>query len=432
MKNISIFDILKISTSLITHYPTHLLKNSLWNTLGYSYLILASLVSLPFLVHGLSTSSYGMYLVVSSAVAVSSSLDLGVPTSLVKHLASSKSARDRVLTVRTGLVVILPLVVALGLLGYLFSLLSGLLPDLTHILAPSLYLIVVTHLVSYFASVPQGLGDFSIANTRAYIVGTGNTLLAAAVALASGSLVAVLWVQVASGIFCLLLLLIYCVSKYGLRALLPFYSKERLTPFLKFGLRVFVANLAPQIEANLARIFSATTLTPAMLSALGIAQSLVQKGTGLFNQFTTALLPTASALASHKKISNLKKIVKLTTLGFFVSTLLALGTIYLYGSTLLNLWLENATLAESVYPLLLLYLGSSTILSLTPSPATALTASGHPGLPARTAWTHLGIELLLLTVLLPRYGVVGAPLASLLALIVPTALLWWYYKTRIV
>lgn len=412
-----------------------LLTNSFWNITGYLYLLIASLISLPFIVHGLGAEGYARYLIIIAIFTIASTFDFGLPTALVRSLSQKdddKSTKMRTFRVGlTGMLVlaaIAALAASYALVGTRGMTIWQSSPDaLYSSLYALLSLVVVTHLVSYFGAVAQGRQDFAIANTRAFIVGTGNTMLAAVTALITEDLVMVLWVQVASGVFALFLLMFYAVTEYSGALLIPAFSGRELKKQLKFGFPIFLGNLAPQLQANMTRLISGVYLSPPVIATIGIAQSLVVKGTGLFNQVTTALFPTAVSLADAENRRELKALTRKVTVLFVAVTLLALGVTIVIGQPLLDLWLQNSSMVKNMYPLLIAYLMYAVIIALTPVPATTLTALGMPQIPARTAWIHVLLELVLLLILLPRLGALGAPYAATAAVAVSTALLLYAY-----
>lgn len=416
-----------------------LLHNSLYNLGSYAYLLLASLLSLPFLIEGLSTSGYARYVILIATSTILSTFDLGLPTALTRTLARTdmdQAHKSRALS--AGLLLslvqaVLTAALGLGLLLLLNQLpVFGLASSDLHLLArPYLLLIFFTSLLSYYAAIPQGRGDFGIYSVRAYVAGTGNTLLSAVVALATGSLTHVIWITVLGTLVALLLLMLYALAHYGRAVLIPRRHPSEFKLLLEFGLPTFAGTLAPQLQANVGKYLAGLYLAPAAVSAVGIAQSLTFKGAGVFSQVVGALLPTATKLATSRDA----RLAKTRYLTYFFLTLAGLALIltYFYGLPLLTLWLGDQDLVAVVHPLLLIYLLFLVVVALVPVPSTLVAAAGRPGVASLYAWLEVILELTLAFLLLPRLGVISIPLSALISqtLVTPFFLLSArpYYST---
>ena len=191
------------------HYS--LARATTWNIASYLYLILASLVSTPILVNHLGLVQFGQYSLIFAAIILVSSLNLGLPQAVTRALARDHEfsptrqtlwATSSMLFLGTGFVA--------GIIAVILTLWLHLTPL---ILLEIFALVVINNLVAHYSTLPQAEGHFGYYNAKTFIVGTGNTLLAAYLAWIGQGVPAILSMTLACYLLTLAVL-VYFSLKY--------------------------------------------------------------------------------------------------------------------------------------------------------------------------------------------------------------------------
>ena len=146
-----------------------------WNVVGYLYLIIASLIATPILVHSLGLSQFAQYSLIIATLGLVSTFNLGLPQAVTRALSRDHefSLRRQTLWVTSSLLFILTGIIA-GIVATIACYLLG----VGQSALPSIFLIaLMSNVLSHYTTLPQA--ELWLFQCQAFIVGTGNTLLAA-------------------------------------------------------------------------------------------------------------------------------------------------------------------------------------------------------------------------------------------------------------
>lgn len=391
------------------HYS--LTRATSWNLAGYVYLLVASLVATPILVHSLGLSQFGQYSVIVGTLALVSSFDLGLPQAVVRQLAKNtltfKSrqtiwATSSILFILSGLLAGLAAVVP----TYLLHLPAGL-------LVVVFALGLIHNLVAHYQTLPQAEGHFGYFNAKTFIVGTGNTLFAAYLSWIGQGLTIILSAQLAC-YFLTLLVLAYFSLKYFPHPRSGRPTLQAAKPLVAFGLKNQVGKVVGQVQSQYAKYLLAAS-SPLTLSTYVIAQGLVMAAAGGISQLATALYPAAA-----RGGRSLRSLYHSLQIGLFFVGLLGVGSYYLIGLPFLSWWLHDPALVALVHSALNLFVWYLFILILTPLPSSMLDSHGRPELTSLFAFVTTAIEIVLALVLFPHFGLFAPIYAALFAAILTT------------
>lgn len=388
------------------HYS--LTRATVWNLAGYIYLLVASFVSTPILLHNLGLAQFGQYSLIIASITFVSAINLGLPQAVVRALARDHeySPRRQAIWATSSLLFILTGVVA-GLIAVITTL-SFHFSFLIYFLIFSTGLI--NNLVSHYLTLPQAEGHFGYFNTKTFIIGSANTLLAAYLSILHYGISTILLAQLLS-YFLTLLPLAYFSLKFfpHPRSGKPSYTESK--SLISFGLRNWGGKLVGQVESQYAKYLLAA-VSPILLSAYVIAQALVIKLAGGVVQLATAIYP---ATARRGLDSSFRPIYYRLQLSLFLLGLLGIGGYHLFGYVFLNWWLHAPELVDLVDAILKIFIWYFVLLVLTPLPSTILEGRGHPGLSSMFAFITTFIEISLALMLFPKYGLFGPVYAALIA-----------------
>jgi O-antigen/teichoic acid export membrane protein len=404
------------------HYS--LARATTWNLAGYLYLIVASLISTPILVHSLGVTQFAQYGLIIATLVLVSSFDLGLPQAVVRALAREyKSLTKRQIIWATSSV----LFTLTGLLSAVVAttIISRFNPA-TPLLLTTFALALMTSLVGHYSTLPQAEGHFGYFNAKTFIVGTGNTLLAAYLAYSGYGILAILTGQLAC-YFLSLLALVYFSLKFFPN---PMDGRPSLTvakSLASFGIKNQVGKVVGQVQAQYAK-YLLSSVSPLSLSSYLIATGLVQKLSGGIAQLATAIYP---ASARKSNISSLRSIYYRLQAGLFLLGLMGIGVYQLVGLPFLTWWLhapELVGMVDSVMKVLVWYFA---ILVTTPLASSILDSQGRPEITSFFAFVTTAFEIALALLIFPKYGLFAPVYASLIAILLTTPFLL-YTTDRII
>ena len=387
------------------HYS--LTRATLWNLAGYLYLIIASLIATPVLVHQLGLSLFAQYSLIIATLVLVSSFNLGLPQAVTRALAKKKTLT---LWVTSSLLFILTGVVG----GILATIIAYYLGVRYAILPVTFAIALMSNLVAHYQTLPHAEGHFGYFNAKTFIVGTANTLLAAYLAWIGQGIAVILSSQLLCYLITLLPLVFFSLKHFPR----PWQGKPSLSiakSLLTFGLKNQVGTFVGQIQSQYAKYLLAA-LSPLTLSAYIIAQGLVQKLAGGVTSLATALYPASSR-------SNIRPLYHRLQIALAFSGLLVFWCYKTFGFVFLTWWLNSpdlVTLVHSILTLLIWYFG---ILILTPLASTILDSRGRPELTSLFATLTTIIEIVIAILLFPRYGLVAPVYGALIAVSLTTPVL---------
>jgi O-antigen/teichoic acid export membrane protein len=391
-------------------------RATLWNIAGYVYLLIASFISTPVLVHSLGISEFSRYSLILASTIFVSAINLGLPQAVVRALAVehkfSKArqtiwASSSLLFILTGILagiiavaLVYPLHLDISLLIIIFGI------SLTN------------NLVSHYLTLPQAEGHFGYFNLKTFIIGTGNTLFAALLAYLGYDILAILTMQLFTYWFTLLPLA-YFSLKYFPNPRAGKASVSVIKSLTSFGLKNWGGKLIGQVQSQYAK-YLLVAVSPITLSAYVIAQGLVQKLAGGVVQLATAIYPASARVGLDKSFH---KLYHRLQFGLLVLGLLGVATYYLLGLPFLTWWLHSTELVALVDAAMRVLVWYFVLLLLTPLPSTILDGVGRPGLGSLFAFVTTFIEISLAIYLYPNFGLMAPVYAALIAISITTPVL---------
>lgn len=393
------------------HYS--LKRATLWNILGYVYLIIAALIATPIIIRSLGLFVFGQYSLIIATLALVSAFDLGLPQAVVRALAKEYKPGEprRTLWATSSLLFILT--------GLLAGLLAVILTLFLHF-SISIYLLIFTlglmnNLVNHYLTLPQAEGHFGYFNTKTFIVGTGNTLFTAYLAWRGQGMLIIL-----AGMLFTYLLTLLPLAYFSLK----FFPHPRAgkasgavaKSLVDFGLKNQAGKIIGQAQSQYGKYLLAG-LAPLSLSAYIVAQGLVQKLAGGVTQVATALYPASARSSGHL---SLKSTYRSLQLGLFVLALIGIGIYHVVGLPFLSWWLHAPQLVIVVDQVMKVFVWYFAVLVLNPLACTLLDSHGRPELTSLFALLTTVLEIGLALALFPHYQFMAPVIAALAAAVITT------------
>ncbi len=392
-----------------------LVRGTTWNLAGYLYLIIASLVSTPLLIHALGLTQFAQYGLIIATLALTSSFDLGLPQAVVRALArEQKSYLERQSIWATSSVLFL----TAGLLSaILATFIVSRFNHLPLIWLMTFVLALMTSLTSHYSTLPQAQGHFGYFHVKTFVVGTGNTLLAAHLASRGYDISLILAGQVGCYLLSLFILAYFSLKFFPH----PREGRPSLVlakSLLNFGIKNQLGKVVGQVQAQYAK-YLLSSVSPLSLSAYLISAGLVQKLSGGISQLGSALYP-ASARSSGL---SLRPLYYRLQFGLFLTALLGILVFRVWGLGFLEWWLHAPDLSSKVYSVMQVLIWYFSILVLTPLASVILDSRGRPEITSFFAFITTTLEIVMALLLFGRYGLFAPVYASLIAVALTTPFL---------
>jgi O-antigen/teichoic acid export membrane protein len=413
-------------------------RNAILNFTGYIYPLALTIVVTPILVHRVGTKDYGVFALATSLVGFLGLLDFGMGTAAIKygaHYLARESDRELDFILGSNLVFF----GVIGGIGFAIACcFAGF--GVQHIVAHSQIGVAqfafvgagiafwISMLANVWSSIPQIVQRYGVVAFVSFATSTVGAILSVGSVLAGLGLRGLIIATVAQPIISLTL--------FGL-------AKPRLLPRARIRPRAPLAMLRKMFSFSgyaFATKMSITTLSILGRFVLGgyrgttavtyytvpssIAQRLIH---GPVSQLTAVLLPASSDLHARGDKAALRVLYTRATRLIILVVLSIVTPAMILSRRLLELWLGSAFAARSAVPFQLL-LVAYLILALSAIPYYITFGIGRPRVAALFCGLATGINIALIFLLVPRYGVVGA--ATSLAISVFPILIWIFWLER--
>ncbi len=415
------------------------LKNAGYNFLGYVGPIVFSIFITPVVVHKLGVADYGVYVLVNTIIAFLSLLDLGLTVALVKHVSAYFAQNDQE-SLKNLLSSANTLYLLIGLMGLTVFYVSGkfLLPlfnissqsqghiSVVFILAGLIFFL--NSINSVYLVVPHALQRYDLVTKINLLQLTGFNLATLVLVLMGYKLKAIMLANLLS---IAILTLIYRAyfKKLLPQIILGFaWVKEEIKKAYGFGLFAALSNLASNALVQLDRLIIPIFIGTSQLTFYSLPGNVAQKTAGITSSLSATLFPLTSAMQGVGNVEKVKLIYRkafrnITLLGAAVTS-----AIMVFAYPILFFWLGKE-FADRGTVILLILAVTYFILALFGPLTHFLLGLGQVKFLSVTSVTLAGVNLVLLLILVPKYGIVGAAWAYLGGtLLVPLAFYWMEKK----
>lgn len=415
------------------------LRNASYNLVGYILPMAFALFITPIVVLKLGIKEYGIYIFVTSVIGVLGLLDLGLgsaTTKLISH-AHGKNDREGILRIVSSSNLLFFLTGLLGVIASVAITLFGpsLLPQQFAQYQSYAHLFFIGGLIFFSNTVTLSYSALITALQRYDLsvkIGTASFMLISLsmllFALTGQSLTVIFLSQLAIAIATSAAN--YIVARklntdvsYGLR--LDFSVLKRS---FSFGLMMALNNLALSASTSFTRIFIPIFAGPSGLTYFSMASTISSKIPGLSNSLGTSLFPTASELEGQNSGERLSILyVRSVRLISMLAAALSV-TALAFSSEALRYWLDETFALNAAGALAILSVSAFVMAVYGPTTNFLLGAGKIKVVTAASvAMAVLNIGLIFL--LMPKYGIIGAAWAQLISL-VPTIAVFYLTETR--
>jgi O-antigen/teichoic acid export membrane protein len=421
----------------------NVLKNSIYNLIGFIIPIITLVVFTPIIIRNLGIELYGVYVFLTTVTTFLALLDLGIGTATNKHVIEYITTND-----------------SINLSKLLHSMNS------VYLVMGSVYFtlcIAVGFFIEFFWTNSQNQSDFIVLFS---LVGL-NGLLSSCFANFPNTLVALqrydIHIKISSLIFIssnviflilailgfklvpiligqLIVNFIGSLSYYVIgKKILPqlnltyAWNRDLIIMNYKFALPIAFNNIANSSLVHFDKLIIPAFLGSSSLTFYSVPGSIATKISSISNTLSTLLFPITVNLAT---LNDSEKIERVYIRSFRLLSILAASialSIFLISEEILRFWLGEEFVNQSYYVLILLTL-THFILAIYSPFTQILTAMNKLKFLTFGNVFMAVVNIVLLIILIPLYGIAGAALAYLISLLTVIWMLWYaekkYFKLK--
>jgi O-antigen/teichoic acid export membrane protein len=408
--------------STLTARPRRVGSNIVYSGLGRLWSALLLLVTVPVVVHGIGTSAYGVFALVSVILGYVAFLDFGLTASVVRSVSRHHSSGDHdALQGAVGTAFTLLILLGAGGALLIFAV-SPLVADrVLHIpgslrddaifafrvagLGFGLNMILVV-----FAGIVQGMQRLDVFAVRTFVLSTLTSAGQIAAVLLGGGLRAVVVVTVIVSVVGFVIFFVASRRLLPDISFRPSFKRESARELVSFGFFRFITQTSGQITTQFDPIVIAIFWPISAVGYYAVPLALTQKFHVVQDSVASAYFPAAVEIHASADVERQRTLyigaLKVVVVAMLFLIVVSVG----YAQPILTVWVGSsvAMQAAAIFAVLAVGYGLSAMIG---TPAQASDATGHQRVTAAFAVVSAVLQLGLALALVPRVGPIGAAIA---------------------
>lgn len=414
------------------------LKNASYTFLNYVWPIAFSVFITPIVVRKLGVGDYGVYILVNTIMAFLNLLDLGLGTALVKYISQYIGEQNQ-----EGLKKLVcsaySLYFAIGALGFMAYLVLGkfFLPifkisgqSQNHIFTVFFLagiLFFISSISQLFAIVPAALQRFDITTKISLSQLTVFNVCILIAVLLGYKLKVILFLNIITS----LAMTVWFMFKF--KQLLPQiklklgWNSQEIKKAYGFGLLAAANGLASNSLIQLDRFIIPIFLGPAALSYYSLPGNVAQKTSGISGSVVGVVFPLASTMTGAGQGDRLKEIYKRVIRNITIVAAACTAAIISFAYPILFYWLGR-DFADKGWKILIILAATYFLLSLYSSLTSFLMGMNKLKFLLCMSCCLAALNLILLLLLVPPFGILGAAWAYLGGVLPVPLIFYWAEK----
>lgn len=393
----------------------------------------------PIVIISLGVKDYGIYIFIYTILSFFGLLDLGLGTAVSKYMSNYYGKKDdRAMTTLTNTANTMFMII--GLVGIMLSLLIALIgPRLLQDNAPNysqyLPLVIIAGLIFFVNTVDRSytailfaIQRFDISNIIGIVSNTASTIALLITVLLKCSLVYIFLIQLLISSIVSIVTILYTIKVMPQATFAFTWNKAEILKCYRFGIVTFINSIANNALSYLDRMIIPFFVGPSSLTYYSVPGNIASKIPGAAGTLSGTLFPTTSQLDGANETTRIETLyIRSFRLIIIISSALAVSIIAL-AYQILQFWLGIDFAKNSVNVLIVLTITNFILAMFGPLSGFLL------GLGKIKFLTTMSILMsvfnaVLLLILLPLYGIMGAAWAYLLSLI-PVAYMFYYTEVK--
>ncbi len=403
------------------------LKNSVYNIIGFLLPVAVVIFCTPIIISHLGVRDYGIYVFLTTITVFLGLLDLGVSVAtskyVIEYYTTNQVERLQRLLYSMNTIYVILGCLYLGLCVGAGLIIENFFPDKVGMGGQTFWLFVIIGITGFLSSLfanfanilftvqrhdlqtKLSLAFFLLTNlSMVILVIMGYRLMSIIIAQLVITLVSsVVYVTVAQKAFPILRL------KYA-------WAKEEIVKNYKFGLSVAVNQISNSLLMNFDKLIIPIFVGPALLSYYSVPGGITVRISGVSGTLSSLLFPITVNLHSLNNIEKIQRVyVRAIRLIIILASAISFTVIYM-ADDILRYWISEDFAFHSTTILILLVI-TNFILALFSPLSNLLTAMGKVNFLTIGTASMVVINIGALCILLPRYGILGAAIAFLVAVL---------------
>lgn len=400
------------------------LKNIISNFISRIWLILLSLVSVPYIINKAGADAYAILSMSLMVVGYFYLLDLGLGQGVIKFISEYNAEHDEQKIkelVGTSLVVyiVMGVVGALGLAASVDVLVSRFFKIPADLMVASRTVFYLTSVgvlfripQSLFSAIPAGYQKLYALNMINIVVNTVRILAIIVLLYLGYSIVAVVLANLLMVVVLLVVLVFWAKRILPQGSLWPCFKLSVARKIFSFSMKTFISEFMSVIITNVDKLLIGFFMPIVNLAYYTVSFDLANKIWVVPSNIVTAVYPALSERKAKNQQENLMRLYLTSSKLIMIGVSYLSIVIVLFAKQILTYWINETFAIEGAMTLRILGIG--VFLSSSGWAAVNLAnASGRPDIPAKAHLIMAAANICLCLYLIPRYGINGAAVAWL-------------------
>ncbi len=416
------------------------LRNASYSIIGFIWPLIFSLFFTPIIVFSLGTKEFGIYVFITTIVSLLGLLDLGVSTAVTKYIAeyNSQNNRQKLQNLIGSTQTIFLIMGVIGLIGVIGSMELGIyiFPNFfidyleyktAIILAGGIFFI--NAISSVYTIIPPAIQRFDITTKVGICILTATNITTVIAVINDYSVTDLFVIQF---IFMLISMVIGIRIAKKLMPDISFrfiFDKEEIKKCYSFGLVTFLNNLATSSLTYLDRLIIPFYVGPTNLTYYSLPGNASNRIPAISNSLTNIVFPMTAHFEGSGNREQTQRLyirsLRLITIMAAVLTVLVVSFSY----QILLYWL-NKDFADTASNILIILAFTNFFLALSGVLSQFLLGMGKLRVLSIMSICTAVLNTILLVILIPHWGIMGAAWAYLLSL-GPIAYAFFYTEKHI-
>lgn len=419
------------------------MTNSLYALVEFAWPIVVALAITPVIVHGLGPSGFGVLSLVGVTLGVFGLLDLGIGGAAMRAVAQHFEKDDLDAAARV-LGTVVTAYLCIGLLGasaivlvapFVVSQLLVIPVELQPAATLTFYIAAVAFPVSLivgaFASVPKAAQRFDLSTRVSLTFSTLGPIATVALVTAGHGLPAIAAASLAVNVAAAFVYFRVARRLLRIRRLSLGIDLDLLRGMARFGGWFITASIGVTVLYQFDKILLGSLLSVAAVTYYVVPGSLANRIQGAVGAATQIVFPASSALFAQGRRNALARLYRDgTRLSFLFGATLGVP-MAVFADRFLLYWV-GGDFADRSSAVMILLVGTYVLLGLTGVAWGIGFGSGRAKVNAFFALGMGALDVGLLFVLVPAYGITGAAVAYLASAAIGAPALIWYVEGRVV
>jgi O-antigen/teichoic acid export membrane protein len=414
-------------------------KNTTYNIVGYIWPMVLTLFITPVVIFSMGVKNYGIYIFINTVLSLFGLLDLGIGTAVSKYMANYYGKKDdAAITTLTHtanslflLISVIGMIIAVTIAIVGPKMLYGLGANYAQyfpliVVAGAIFF--VNTIDSAYASILLAIQRFDVLNKIGILSITASTFSLLLTVLLECSLLTIFIVQLIVATGTTLAVIVYAIKILPQATFAFGWNAQEIKKLYTFGLITFISNIASHALSYLDRLIIPFFIGPSNLTYYSLPGNISSKIPGAANTLSSTLFPTTSQLDGANEKSRIEILyIRSFRLIIIAAAALTVSTIALAHQSL-QYWLSLDFAEHSTNTLIVLAV-TNFILALLGPLSGFLLGLGKLKFSTIMSVVMGVLNAILLLILLPLYGIVGAAWAYLLS-VLPVIYMFYYTEKK--